>query len=76
MLAPEDAEETNVEGVNVMLEPLPDVLLELAEEVLLNVRFAGGSSTESSRLRFLGHSLISPAGVVDEEDGVGIAEGR
>ena len=75
MVVLEEAEEINVEGAKVMPEPLLDVLLELVE-MLLVVRFAGGSRTESSRLRFLDHDLISPDGGVDIEDAVGVAEGR
>lgn len=63
----EATDETILEDVKVVLEP--------ADETLLIALFAGGSFTDSSRLRFLGHGPISLAGVLTAEDDDIVVEG-
>ena len=68
----DEAEETIVDGVKVILEVELEALLELAEPMLLVIRFVGGSKLESSRLRFLDHRCISPDGVLAADEAIAV----
>ena len=74
-VVPEDAEETTVEGVRVILDVVLEVLLELAEPTLFVNRLGGGSRLGSSRLLFRDHGFMSPIGVLVVDEAVTV-EGR